>query len=249
MDQTEEGILQALRCPVDWDELDLTLDTTGNIAWLDWYHCCSVVSVSVSEQSVISDIVDHGTPMMLAGNAQALESVLVNLTEQRRHAVKMYHERGGRLGLRTFLRPSMQNGKHFRPGISRDRATEFSRNGPSLFFDYHSTSALLASFWDWAGTYLDPTGQDPTLATYAAWLRSDSGSSDTHRASIARDLILRKDAVRVAFDVGHPIGASGGSETRHVCFEIASLQSHAYPVSPAEAQRLMGSGPVLLGKL
>jgi len=164
------------------------------------------------------------------------EHTLKNIELRLEEAKAAYAAGPSRLSRVVVLSPS-HDGKHFRPGLTREQTCQLTRNGPSLFFRDYSIGEMRTAFWTWFLFFFDipvPFDQyaegDPHMdgenftAEFATWQRFKTETQ-----------------FRIAFSNLGEVGAVDGHPTSYICFDIGLDAGviHAYPISETEAVRIM----------
>lgn len=249
-DDYTSQMTNALRCPIDWavaicrDDPSLKSNPPyyGDFSLLCVIWSWEFASVAIHRQEIsyFPDICLYGQIMEDIEGDEDDRHALINALARREIAIQKYKDLIGWLADLRFLQPS-EHKKHYKVGVKNiDDAIAASKGSPSIFSYNLSEAKLRGLFWDWfleyfedlSNPYLDPTEcEDPYIR-----LQYDA----------LRDLLM-KQQTRIAVNASFDIGASDGVATAYLCIDIqrANATAHAYPVSEAEAGRIMKGGQLL----
>ncbi len=158
-----------------------------------------------------------------------MDGLAINMRMRREPAEKAYMEGIGRLDRIEFLSPSY-NGKHHSSGNLATRR----RFGRSQFFLDLRPDTIGSLFWSWFDDAFSL--RDMTVADAA-----EEPLCFVHDADELWRRFLSEAQVRVAMDTTTPIGFLGSQDLQHIAIDVhlASRTAHAYPVTQAEAERIM----------
>gem|GEM_PF-4139664 len=222
--------LRLFGCPCDW-RANTGFDPNHNDA-LDalhgeWVRCVAAHSVSWREPAISAWVHDeHAEPY---ASDDELKGLVLNMEMRRAPAVEAYETGIGRLDRTRFLSPSY-NGKHFSPGSLASRR----RSKYSQFFLDLRPETIGSLFWSWFDDAF--TLRDMSIADAAEEPLSFLQGTEGIWRKFATDT-----QVRVAMDTTAPIGFIGNQDLEHVVIDLHldSRTAHAYPVTLAEAERIM----------
>jgi hypothetical protein len=230
-------IEDALACPIDWEKETGFSDTNFGPLLFDWYLVFRSNAISSEEAQYLREIVTMGEIYTGIGNDAA--QIEKNIRERYPRAKAAYMRRAGRLSGLTFLRPS-EHGKHYKAGTVRVNVVRMSVSGSSLFFEDYLSADLAQAFWIW----LLVTFNNANELSFDDLEAIASGTSRIFPdKSHLWAKLMNQHQVRIAFNAGTLIGASGGKETQFICYDLHfdSRVVHTYPVSEYEALDYMGN--------
>jgi len=158
---------------------------------------------------------------------EQLRALVLNLGDRWPLAVELYMKRAGHLSGLHFMTPA-EHGKHFVPSIGEDEIIRRSTHWPSLFLQDYGSARLQATFWGWLSMYFDAI---KTPAEYMMFMDLESTSYESPEAQLWRRFV-----------------ASDGESSRFLCYDIHidSKTVHCYPVTEAEAKRILGDAKILI---
>jgi hypothetical protein len=229
---------ELMKCPVNWADLTRGENWFWSLPYLDWIY-------SIAQHAVDSDDLPYDSDdyRQYDERPEALKSLLINLKHRRPLAEKLYETRGGRLHGLRFMAPT-ERSKHFIAGTSREQIVQRSKNGPSLFWENYSSARLQDTFWTWFSMNFDII---TNYQQYLEFMDSDSREYGSPEAKLWRKF-LSQVQLRICMNTLQSIGACEGLSTSFICYElhIDSKIAHCYPVSEAEAAKIMGDCEVLI---
>jgi hypothetical protein len=227
-----------MKCPADWESETGLKDFDYGPVEHNWYYAFAREAVA-EEEGLICDIVDD---ILIDDDDPELPELVKNAEFRRPRVVERYFREGGRLAGLEFITAS-KFGKHFIAKMGRREIIRRIDQGPSLFFKDHNENDLQQAFWLW---FLDFFYFCNSLYEYREIL-SDDRLIDHPRYRFWQSF-LDDHSIRICFDVNGPVGASAGQETNFICFDVHmdAKRVHAYPVTGAEASKVMGEGNVVV---
>jgi hypothetical protein len=244
-----------MRSPVDWDAETLTEKWEWSILHLDWLHCLRQRMAEGTDVPVTPE--DYDDLFEDTENTYELDHLLINLRLRHPEAVKLYRKRGGRLSGLTFLTPA-EHGKHFRGTVPREQVTERSKGGPSLFWVNYSSEQLKSTFWIWFRMYFDSvladeSGNffiDPMIVYDRVNEPDNEPNKGLYRTPVGQlwQRFLNDPNLRICMNTLQPVGACDGELTSFLCYDIHidAKIVHCYPVSEADAKRIMDGGEIVV---
>jgi hypothetical protein len=242
---------QLMRCPVNWEADTLTENWEWSILHLDWLHCLEERIPDGSDIPVTPEEYDDllGDPK----DAYELDHLLINLRLRRPEAVELYMKRAGRLAGLTFMTPA-EHGKHFRATVPKDEVAMRSKDGPSLFGVTYSSERLKSTFWTWFQMFFDSAVAYESNNFFVSHMivyncvNEPDGELYGNPVGKLWQKFLTLTNLRICMDTLRPVGACDGELTSFLCYDIHidAKTAHCYPVSEAEAQRIMGGGEVVM---
>jgi hypothetical protein len=230
MPTVDERIKSLLACPIDWAAVSGVPDLQPRWLLLDWYACLMEVAVSLDEEAVINDMAEFGGLVISDEND---EDTVKNIEWRMPEVRRLYAERSERLSYLEFLPPS-HDGKHFKPGLSKDEVVRKTQSGPSLFFEDHPAAELKKAFWIWfdgffwtsmsLGDFMKLASEEHPEYLFDLWKRFGGNHQ-----------------LRIAMNMRTEIGGSDGGVTSRICFDLHldARKVHAYPVSEEDAADIM----------
>ena len=222
-----------MKCPVDWEK---KLDFDGwqlSLPQLDWYYSFAQRAVDPTDISLYLCDFD-----VISENDDQLKRLKRNLYDRRSAAVTLYMTRAGRLHGIRFMTPS-EHGKHYAAGMTEENALqESSRKGISFFFKNCNGSALERGFWNWLCLEFQNVNN---YEEYEEFLDPKEKRFQSPQAALWQRL-LSETCLRICMNTPAPVGACDGRPTSFLCYDlhIDNRIAHCFPISEAEAERIMG---------
>ena len=242
---------QLMQCPVNWDADTLTENWERSILHLDWLHCLAERMTEGSDIPVTPE--EYDDLLEDTEVTYELDHLLVNLRLRRPEAVELYMKRAGRLAGLAFMTPA-EHGKHFRATVPKEEVAVRSKDGPSLFWVNYSSEQLKSTFWVWFQMYFDSALADESSNFFVhpmiVYDRVNEPDEDLYDTPVGRlwQRFLSRTSLRICMNTLLPVGACDGELTSFLCYDIHidAKTAHCYPVSEAEAQRIMEGGEVVI---
>jgi hypothetical protein len=237
-----------MQCPVNWDAETLTENWEWSILHLDWLHCLEKRLAEGSDIPVTPEEHDD-----LLEDTYELDHLLLNLNFCRANAVDLYMKRAGRLAGLTFLTP-VEHRKHFRATVRKEEVADWSKGGPSLFWMNYSSDQLKSTFWLWFRMYFDSVLAEESenffvhpMIIYDRVNEPDENLYDVPLGKLWQKF-LGLTNLRICMNTLRPVGACEGELTSFLCYDIHidARTAHCYPVSEAEANRIMEGGEIVI---
>lgn len=245
---------QLMECPVNWDAETLEENWEWSTLHLDWLYCLRERVAEGTDVPVTPE--DYDELFEDTDDTYELDQLLINLRIRRPEAVELYMKRGGRLSGLTFMTPA-EHGKHFRATVPKEQVAERSKDGPSLFWVNYSSEQLKSTFWVWFQMYFDSVLVDESsnffvspMIVYGQINDSDNEpDKDLYHTPVGKlwQKFLNDTNLRICMNTLQPVGACNGKLSSFLCYDIHidAKTVHCYPVSEAEAERIMEGGEVV----
>lgn len=216
-------------CPIEWTSIlgfDMQVDGLSALH-AEWVRCVGSVSVTAVEAQVAGWLHDELIAPYISDDE--LRSATINMRTRRDGAVARYLKGVGRLAELAFLRPS-HDGKHW-SAAPEDARRRLARSQFLVDLEELTVATL---FWDWFHDAFALADMSVIDAAHEP-LSFVRGTEDLWNR------LRRQPGVRVAVDVTEPVGFLGAEPLDHLVMDIHldGRTVHAYPVSEAEARRVM----------
>ncbi len=229
---------ELVKCPLEWEKKFGSENWRVSLPQLDWYYSFAQHAVDRSELPFDLHEVD-----LVYEDLGVLRRLLANISLRQSAAEELYMTRAGRLYHLRFMTPA-EHGKHFAAGMTEPAALEQSRRkGISIFFKNFSSGDLENTFWTWLWHNFDDVN---SYASYEEFLDPREELSKSPEAALWHRL-LSETRVRICMDTIRPVGACDGELTSCLCYDVHfdTKIAHCFPVSAAEAKRIMRGSEIL----